>query len=94
MPNYIDPESCTDDYDRTKCSLPFYRTHISKFEKLWNNLGRNYTMQVVELNTQFVTIDEIKRTFCVTPAWNQSWPDVERLFRSYIFKEIISTCSI
>jgi len=43
------------------------------------------------LNTSFVTVEEVKKTLCVTPAWGDLWPNVDCLLRSYMFKELIMT---
>ena len=51
-------------------------------------------MRVSELNTYFITIDEIKKAFCITPAWIQLWLNLESLFKSFMFKELVMTTTI
>ena len=40
------------------------------FEICMDSIAHNKEMRVNEIDTSFVTVDEIKRAFCVTPAWN------------------------
>ena len=44
--------------------------------------------------SKFYTIDEIKKGFCVTSAWNYLWPEVDILLRSFMFKELVMTSTL
>ena len=50
--------------------------------------------RVNELKTCFVAVDDVRRTFCVSPAWRQLWGSVDTLLRSFVFKELVVTSTV
>ena len=38
LPNYVDPNTCPDPYERVKYMFPFYRTEITQFEVKLNKI--------------------------------------------------------
>jgi len=46
-------------------------------------------MRTTDPDTSYITIDDFKKAFCVTPAWKQQWPNVAALCRTYLMKELV-----
>ena len=88
LDNRVDPMSIKDKYARVKFEFPFYRTDIRCFQNLLSNITPRDELVVQDMNTSFISIDDFKSAFCVTPAWQKDWPNVEMLLKSHIFKEI------
>ena len=91
LDNFIDPKKCNDQIESIKYMLPFYRTEITQFEERLNSIDN--VINVNEVNTKFVRVDDLERAFRVTRAWNDSWANVEILLKSFMFKELVMTCT-
>ena len=72
--------------------FPFYRTDIIQFEQTLNSIKNVHTGN--QVYAKFFKVDEIKKVFCVTTAWNELWPNVDILLRSFMFKELVMTCTL
>ena len=69
MPNYVDPASCHDTYERVKYQFPFYRMDVAQFAHKLGTVAPAGEMRTTEPETSYITIDDLKRALCVTPAW-------------------------
>ena len=67
--NYVPPMTCVDKFERVKYYFPFYRMELTKFIERFDKIEVCEDMNVNEMNTQFIKIEDIKKQFCVTPAW-------------------------
>ena len=69
LDNYVDPKSIDDTFERVKFEYPFYRTDITNFGNRLDELSSMDDMKANELNTHFISIQDVKQTLCVTKAW-------------------------
>ena len=74
--------------------FPFYRTEITQFELKLNKIPQPDEMRVNEYNTFFIKVEDVKKAYCITPAWIQLWLNVESLLESFMFKELVMTTTI
>ena len=69
MPNYVDPQSCHDQYERVKYQFPFYRMDVAQFAYKLDLLTPADQMRTIDPATSYITIEDLKKAFCVTQAW-------------------------
>jgi len=93
LPNYVEPSSCKDQYERVKFHFPFYRTELAMFDAKLSGIGYN-EHKLNELKTSLVKVEDIRKAFSASPAWKQMWGNVESLLRSFVFKELVCTSTI
>ena len=48
-----------------------------------------YSDKSVSQSTGYISIDDIKKVFCTTPAWNELWSNMEALLKTSTFKEFV-----
>ena len=69
LPNYVDPKEIDDTHERFKYMFPFYRMSIETMEYKLNKL--HDSKRALTKNTDLVHIEEVKKIFKTTPAWNE-----------------------
>lgn len=59
LPNYVDPMTCSDKFERVKYYFPFYRTDMNHFQEKLDSI-ESEDMKLNEIKTSFTTLSAIK----------------------------------
>lgn len=87
LDNKMDIESVLDEQERFKFLFPFYRMNIGVFEQ---KMAKIKGIKASSKDTEILLIDDIKKEFN-TPAWKESWSNVDKLLKTPEFKVITVT---
>lgn len=87
LDNKMDTDSVLDEQERFKYMFPFYRMNIRVFEQ---KLSKIKGIKASSKDTEIIAIDDIKKEFS-SPAWRESWHNVEKLLKTPEFKVITVT---
>ena len=85
--NKMDLDTVIDDIERFKFLFPFYRMNISVFEQKMQKIKG---IQATSKETEIISLEAFKKEFN-SPAWKESWQNVEKLLKTPEFKVITVT---
>lgn len=85
--NKMDLDSVLDEQERFKYLFPFYRMNINVFDSKLNKIKG---IKASSKDTEIILIDDIQKEFN-SPAWKDSWQNVEKLLKTPEFKVITVT---
>ena len=75
-----------DKNEKFKYMFPFYRMDITIFQLKLKTLGG---FPSKKMQTEFVSINDLKTVLCTSPAWKEDWPQVAYLLRLSEFKQLV-----
>ena len=72
---------------------PFYRMDILALDIKINLYTKSWDLRVNHQDTDYISIQEVEKAFCTSPAWKDQWPQVEALLKTSAFKSFSNQSS-